>query len=279
MAHSSSNDPSPTEVKQKRYVCQDCDKAFSTSSHLGRHSRVHTGVKDYKCDWPGCETRCSRQDNLQAHKRVHLQGSKPKKSRGNSAASSDSHPSPASSSSSSSPTDFTYRPSPPEMFRTPASRFSMSASNSPQPMMSAPLPQIRGGPSRGPYPLYDGYSPNSFPLPGSPASHSRTRLSGSHIPYPPRLSDSMPPPIVHGSPDESLEGFNPGMLLQNAPPLQRRGSLYQPYPQASTPSVYPYATYPPPTPIPQYGSNPSSPGGSSHPPSPEFPNLHQLPRY
>ncbi|KAJ7367244.1 hypothetical protein B0H14DRAFT_2373095 [Mycena olivaceomarginata] len=54
------------EPSNKRYVCPECDKAFSTSSHLGRHARVHTGEKSYKCDYPGCETRCSRADNLQA---------------------------------------------------------------------------------------------------------------------------------------------------------------------------------------------------------------------
>ncbi|KAJ6508422.1 hypothetical protein C8R45DRAFT_816571 [Mycena sanguinolenta] len=55
-----------SDASKKRYVCLECDKAFSTSSHLGRHSRVHIGEKSYKCDFPGCETRCSRADNLQA---------------------------------------------------------------------------------------------------------------------------------------------------------------------------------------------------------------------
>ncbi|KAJ7867948.1 hypothetical protein B0H13DRAFT_1061764 [Mycena leptocephala] len=139
MSHSASNDSS-TDAK-KRYACKECDKAFSTSSHLGRHCRVHTGVKDYKCDFPGCETRCSRPDNLQAHKRVHFSSqprTKGKKPRGkHSTASSDSHPSPGSSTSSSSPTDHAHQPSSPEMYRTPASRFSsVSASSSPQPFMS-----------------------------------------------------------------------------------------------------------------------------------------------
>ncbi|KAJ7131688.1 hypothetical protein C8R43DRAFT_895649 [Mycena crocata] len=61
MSSTSANDTST-----KRYVCPDCDKAFSTSSHLGRHSRVHTGEKNYPCSFPGCDYKCSRQDNLQA---------------------------------------------------------------------------------------------------------------------------------------------------------------------------------------------------------------------
>ncbi|EEB92696.1 hypothetical protein MPER_08759 [Moniliophthora perniciosa FA553] len=52
---------------KKKHVCSTCDRAFTTSGHLARHSRVHTGEKNHKCPFPGCETRCSRQDNLQQH--------------------------------------------------------------------------------------------------------------------------------------------------------------------------------------------------------------------
>ena len=51
--------------QKKKHVCATCDRAFTTSGHLARHSRVHTGEKNHKCPFPGCETRCSRQDNLQ----------------------------------------------------------------------------------------------------------------------------------------------------------------------------------------------------------------------
>ncbi|KAJ7764230.1 hypothetical protein B0H16DRAFT_1310739 [Mycena metata] len=51
---------------RKRFPCPDCDKAFTTRSHLERHSHVHTGEKSFKCSFPGCEMKCSRQDNLQA---------------------------------------------------------------------------------------------------------------------------------------------------------------------------------------------------------------------
>ncbi len=54
-----------TPAPKKKHVCPTCDRAFTTSGHLARHSRVHTGERNHKCPFPGCETRCSRQDNLQ----------------------------------------------------------------------------------------------------------------------------------------------------------------------------------------------------------------------
>ena len=56
---------SPGAAGKKKHVCGTCDRAFTTSGHLARHSRVHTGERNHKCPFPGCETRCSRQDNLQ----------------------------------------------------------------------------------------------------------------------------------------------------------------------------------------------------------------------
>ena len=50
---------------RKKHVCSTCERAFTTSGHLARHTRVHTGERNHKCPFPGCETRCSRQDNLQ----------------------------------------------------------------------------------------------------------------------------------------------------------------------------------------------------------------------
>ncbi|KAI0364618.1 hypothetical protein BV20DRAFT_907628, partial [Pilatotrama ljubarskyi] len=50
---------------KKKHVCQICSRAFTTSGHLSRHTRIHTGERNHKCPFPGCETRCSRQDNLQ----------------------------------------------------------------------------------------------------------------------------------------------------------------------------------------------------------------------
>ncbi|KAJ8595792.1 hypothetical protein M405DRAFT_849582 [Rhizopogon salebrosus TDB-379] len=60
----SSQSSGPSNGK-KKHVCPTCDRGFTTSGHLARHLRVHTGERNHKCPFPGCETRCSRQDNLQ----------------------------------------------------------------------------------------------------------------------------------------------------------------------------------------------------------------------
>ena len=60
-SHSSPHASDP----KKRHACPTCSRAFTTSGHLARHIRVHTGERNHKCPFPGCETRCSRQDNLQ----------------------------------------------------------------------------------------------------------------------------------------------------------------------------------------------------------------------
>ncbi|KAG7859333.1 hypothetical protein KL939_002233 [Ogataea angusta] len=47
----------------RRFKCKVCSKMFTTSGHLARHTRIHTGVKNHICPYEGCGARFSRQDN------------------------------------------------------------------------------------------------------------------------------------------------------------------------------------------------------------------------
>ncbi|KAJ7027552.1 hypothetical protein C8F04DRAFT_1008275, partial [Mycena alexandri] len=76
----SSGEPKPScSYALRRHICPRCEKAFMTNGHLRRHSHTHTGEKNHPCPFPGCGTRCSRQDNLQQHYKTHLASYIPRK--------------------------------------------------------------------------------------------------------------------------------------------------------------------------------------------------------
>ncbi|KAF8422040.1 hypothetical protein EV426DRAFT_535782 [Tirmania nivea] len=62
----------------RRYTCH-CGKSFTTSGHLARHTRIHTGEKNYVCPEVNCGARFSRQDNCMQHYRTHQSGSASKR--------------------------------------------------------------------------------------------------------------------------------------------------------------------------------------------------------
>ncbi|KAM4662341.1 uncharacterized protein O3C94_010866 [Discoglossus pictus] len=63
-----------SHVADKPYVCQDCDKTFSTKTHLIRHHRTHTGEKPHACCH--CDKCFTTRSQLIRHQRTHT-GEKP----------------------------------------------------------------------------------------------------------------------------------------------------------------------------------------------------------
>ncbi|CAN6674959.1 hypothetical protein TRVA0_074S00386 [Trichomonascus vanleenenianus] len=70
-AKSAANNNKPRPAK--KYTCH-CMRSFTTSGHLARHMRIHTGEKNYVCPQEGCGARFSRQDNCMQHYRTHNGG-------------------------------------------------------------------------------------------------------------------------------------------------------------------------------------------------------------
>ncbi|EGW30188.1 uncharacterized protein SPAPADRAFT_63801 [Spathaspora passalidarum NRRL Y-27907] len=65
---------------KRKHVCKVCSRSFTTSGHLARHNRIHTGERKHVCPWPTCDTRFARQDNCMQHYKTHTNG-KNKRSR------------------------------------------------------------------------------------------------------------------------------------------------------------------------------------------------------
>ncbi|GBM66876.1 Zinc finger protein 732, partial [Araneus ventricosus] len=67
---------SKIHTEHRRYKCTTCDKVFYHKSNLEIHNRCHTGEKPYKCE--ECDSAFAQSSHLKRHNRIHT-GNKPYK--------------------------------------------------------------------------------------------------------------------------------------------------------------------------------------------------------
>lgn len=64
----------PEHDRPYKCIIPECNRRFSRSDELNRHTRIHTGTKPYECKI--CNRRFTRSDHLTTHSRTHT-GEKP----------------------------------------------------------------------------------------------------------------------------------------------------------------------------------------------------------
>ncbi|ORY83016.1 hypothetical protein BCR37DRAFT_346379, partial [Protomyces lactucae-debilis] len=60
-----------TAQGKRVHQCYHCDKQFTTSGHLARHCRIHTGERKFTCPVESCGAPFSRRDNCTTHLKKH----------------------------------------------------------------------------------------------------------------------------------------------------------------------------------------------------------------
>nr|XP_031859911.1 uncharacterized protein CI109_004760 [Kwoniella shandongensis]KAA5526983.1 hypothetical protein CI109_004760 [Kwoniella shandongensis] len=201
----------PAEGRSKPHVCPLCNRGFTTGGHLQRHHRIHTGVKAFKCPFPGCETKTSRQDNLQQHYRTHLS---PTLRRGSGSAARAAVNAAMEAAGLKSSSSRQPRKSKGSAAGTPSS--TASAGHLPSPYAT---PTSQGPGPYAPY-MYDPHGYASYPIPPPGVGMAQSQSANS---------SRVPSPVNGHSSSHSSVG--------SMPPVHQQPFFSQPY----TPT---YSTYP-----------------------------------
>ncbi|KAF8966847.1 hypothetical protein BGZ46_000289 [Entomortierella lignicola] len=227
---------------KRKYSCTypGCNKRFTTSGHLARHNRIHTGERNFPCLMPGCPSKFSRQDNMMQHYRTHIS---PKSRRGASRKQDQQDENATTPTTTTAATMENTEMDESEEY--PAEETSNT---------SPPLPSGRSHDSRPSSPQLETMDQDDYP--NERQSSMRQQQQGQQDNW--SVPASPTSPMVHG--DERMEESNPrdrDQQLYYYRQQQQYQQQYQPRHQKQAASAYYYAAA-------QASSSPSSSSHGGH---------------
>lgn len=62
--HAEETDKTKLPQNQIPHICDICGKSLANKYVLANHRKLHTGEREYKCDYPGCDAAYTQANGL-----------------------------------------------------------------------------------------------------------------------------------------------------------------------------------------------------------------------
>ena len=63
--------PEIDSVLKKAFICDQCNKGYGTMEHFQNHQLIHSNLKAFKCEHPGCSKSFNTKKILFSHRQIH----------------------------------------------------------------------------------------------------------------------------------------------------------------------------------------------------------------